>query len=57
MDKGRYEIFTKILLKNNKTGIIVDYLGPDYVVDIGATEDEYDTIIVKADEIKCIIEK
>lgn len=57
MDKGRYEIFTKILLKNNKIGIIVDYLGPDYVVDIGTTEDEYDTIIVKDDEIKCVIEK
>lgn len=56
MDKGRYEIFTKILLKNNKIGIIVDYLGPDYNVDIGTTEDEYDTIIVKADEIDRILD-
>jgi len=56
LDKDRYEIFTKILLTNNKTGIIVDYLGPDYVVDIGSTEDEYDTIIVTAEEIDCISE-
>lgn len=46
-----YQIFDKIRLKNGKDGIIVDKMGPDLVVDVGKNNEEYDTILVKPEEV------
>lgn len=47
-----YQIFDRIKLKSGKAGTIVDTMGPDYVVDIGQDEEEFDTIMVKPEEIE-----
>lgn len=47
-----YQEFDKIKLKDGRKGIIVDTMGPDYVVDVGEDESEFDTIIVKPEEIE-----
>ena len=47
-----YHQFDEIKLKDGRQGTIVDTMGPDYVVDIGENESEFDTIIVKPEEIE-----
>ena len=47
-----YRQFDEIKLKDGRQGTIVDTMGPDYVVDIGEDESEFDTIIVKPEEIE-----
>ena len=47
-----YRQFDEIKLKDGRHGSVVDTMGPDYVVDIGENESEYDTIIVKPEEIE-----
>lgn len=47
-----YHQFDEIKLKDGRQGNIVDTMGPDYVVDIGEDESEFDTIIVKPEEIE-----
>lgn len=47
-----YHQFDEIKLKDGRQGNIVDTMGPDYVVDIGEDEAEFDTIIVKPEEIE-----
>lgn len=47
-----YHQFDEIKLKDGRQGTIVDTMGPDYVVDIGEDESEFDTIIVKQEEIE-----
>lgn len=46
-----YHQFDEIKLKDGRQGSIVDTMGHDYVVDIGEDESEFDTIIVKPEEI------
>ena len=46
-----YHQFDEVKLKDGRRGTIVDTMGPDYVVDIGGKESEFDTIIVKPEEI------
>ena len=43
--------YSKIELRDGRTGYIVDTLGPDYIVDVGESAEDWDTIIVKEDEI------
>lgn len=52
----RYEMYTPIKLKDGRVASIVDCLGPDYVVDVGKDETDWDTIIVKEEEIEGMIE-
>ena len=52
-----YGIFDKIRLKDGTLGTIVDRLGPDYVVDIGTTNKEYDTVLVKIEEIAAFFDE
>lgn len=47
-----YHQFDEIKLKDGRQGSIVDTMGHDYVVDIGENESEYDTILVKPEEIE-----
>lgn len=47
-----YHQFDEIKLKDGRQGSVVDTMGPDYVVDIGENESEFDTIIVKPEEIE-----
>jgi len=47
-----YKEFDKIKLKDGRTGTVVDFAGPDYLVDIGETEKDFETILVLADEIE-----
>lgn len=47
-----YHQFDEIKLKDGRQGTIVDTMGPDYVVDIGEDESDFDTIIVKPEEIE-----
>lgn len=47
-----YHQFDEVKLKDGRQGTIVDTMGPDYVVDIGENESEFDTIIVKPEEIE-----
>ena len=47
-----YQIFDRVKLKDGRSGTIVDAMGPDFVVDIGQTDEEYDTILVKPEEIE-----
>lgn len=49
-----YHQFDEIKLKDGRQGSIVDTMGPDYVVDIGGNESEFDTIIVKPEEIESL---
>ncbi|MDD6827723.1 MAG: hypothetical protein PUE12_16755 [Oscillospiraceae bacterium] len=47
-----YHQFDEVKLKDGRQGTIVDTMGPDYVVDVGEDESEFDTIIVKPEEIE-----
>ena len=47
-----YNQFDEIKLKDGRQGSIVDTMGHDYVVDIGEDESEFDTILVKPEEIE-----
>lgn len=47
-----YQIFDKVKLKDGRDGTIMDKMGPDFVVDVGQTDEEYDTILVKPEEIE-----
>ena len=46
-----YQIFDRVKLKDGRSGTIMDMMGPDFVVDIGQSDEEYDTILVKPEEI------
>ena len=41
-------------LKDGRIGTIVDKIGPDYVVDVGEKEEDYETVLVKASDIEAI---
>ncbi|MCR4772189.1 MAG: hypothetical protein K5855_07750 [Oscillospiraceae bacterium] len=45
------EKYTKVKLKDGREGVVVDYLGPDYIVDIGTSPENWDTILAKPYEI------
>lgn len=47
-----YQIFDRVKLKDGRSGTIMDMMGPDFVVDIGKSDEEYDTILVKPEEIE-----
>lgn len=47
-----YQIFDKVKLKDGRSGTIMDKMGPDFVVDVGQADEEYDTILVKPEEIE-----
>lgn len=44
--------YDRIKLKDGREGTIVEVLGPDYIVDVGSSPKDWDTILVKADEIE-----
>lgn len=47
-----YQIFDRVKLKDGRSGTIMDMMGLDFVVDIGQSDEEYDTILVKPEEIE-----
>ena len=53
MSKSEYELFTRVRLRDLSVATIVDRLGPDYIVDIGSNESDWDTVQISADEIVC----
>lgn len=53
-----YKLYDTIKLKDGRIGSIVDCAeGCDYVVDIGETEKDWETIIVKEDQIEKKVEE
>ena len=53
MGKTEYELYTRVRLRDFSVATIVDRLGPDYIVDIGNNESDWDTVQISADEIVC----
>lgn len=53
MPSTEYELYTRVRLRDMSVGTIVDRMGSDYVVDIGHSEKDWDTIIVHPEEIVC----
>ena len=49
MKHKQYEI---IKLKDGREGTIVEIVGPDYIVDVGSSPEDWDTILVKAEDIE-----
>ena len=47
--------FDLVKLKDGRTGSIVDKIGQDYVVDVGEKEEDFDTILVKHEEIERVL--
>lgn len=47
-----YKEFERVKLKDGRIGTVMDHAGQDYVVDVGETEEDYDTILVKPEEIE-----
>ena len=45
------ELYSIVKLKDGRIGTVVDMLGPLYIVDIGTSPDDWDTIVVEPDEI------
>lgn len=41
----------KVKLKDGRVATVVDTLGEDFVVDVGTSLDDWDTIIVSANDI------
>lgn len=52
----QYEMFDIVRLKDGRTGTIVDTCGEAYIVDIGYSVKDFDTIMVEADMIEGITE-
>lgn len=47
-----YEQYQNIKLKDGRDGIIVEVLSPtDFIVDVGSSPKDWETIFVKAEEI------
>lgn len=47
-----YEQYQNIKLKDGRDGIIVEILSPtDFIVDVGSSPKDWETIFVKAEEI------
>ena len=44
--------YSKVILSDGRIGIVVDVLGPDYVVDIMTGPEEWETILVDGSEIE-----
>lgn len=53
MSKTEYELYTRVRLRDFSVATVVDRLGPDYIVDIGSDESDWDTIEISTDEIVC----
>lgn len=51
----QYHQFDEVKFKDGRVGTIMDTLGPDYIIDVGETEKDYDTIMVKAEEIEGLV--
>lgn len=49
--------FDKILLKDGRTGYVVEIFGNDeaYLVDVDISDDEWDTIDVKPEDIEQVL--
>lgn len=43
--------YDNIKLKDGREGIIVEVLGLDYIVDVGTSPEDWETIFVKADDV------
>lgn len=46
------EKYTKITLKDGRTGVVVDTLGHDYIVDVGTSPEDWDTVLIQPDDIQ-----
>ena len=51
-----YELYTTVLLNDKTTGVIVDRIGQDYVVDIGNNTVNWETILVRPEDIDSVID-
>lgn len=47
-----YEQYDTVRLKDGRTGTIMDKVGPDYVIDVGESEEDFDTIMATPEEIE-----
>ena len=50
----QYHQFDEVKLKDGRTGTIMDTMGPDYIIDVGETEEDYETIMVKLEDIESL---
>ncbi len=48
------KLYDTVLLKDGRTGSVVDVMGDDYVVDVDIGGD-YDTKLISPSEIVCVI--
>lgn len=47
------KLYDNIILKDGREAVIVDFLGPDaYIVDVGNSPADWDTILIKEVNIK-----
>lgn len=46
------DVYTKVKLKDGRLGVIVDTLGADYVVDVGESPEDWDTVLVRPDDLE-----
>ena len=52
------ELYSSVRLKDGRTGAVVDMAGPDhYLVDVGSSPKDWETICVHKDEIAEVIRK
>lgn len=46
------ETYTRVTLKDGRSGVVVDRLGNDYVVEVGTSPDDWDTVLVKPEDLE-----
>ena len=50
--------YDDILLKDGRIGVVVEeFKGTDFIVDIGSSPKDWETIWVSLDEIECVLER
>lgn len=47
----KYNQFDSVILKDGRVAAIVDFIGDHYIVDVGSSPEDWDTIEVQGDDI------
>lgn len=47
-----YKQYDTVKLRDGREGTIVEILGPDFIVDVGSSPEDWETIFVKCDEVE-----
>lgn len=49
------ELYRKVILKDGRAATVVETLGTDYIVDVGTSPADWETIVVKESEIEKVL--